>query len=93
MGLISPGGVVPFVREHMNMPYRVQTVSYRMLLRYTEYCEMLINTMILKASGLNEESKASFNNFLLNFGKYELELERYFDQYMMSHSLGMILGR
>jgi len=84
---------VPFVREHMNMPYRVQTVSYRMLLRYTEYCEMLINTMILKASGLNEESKASFNNFLLNFGKYELELERYFDQYMMSHSLGMILGR
>ena len=37
----------------------------------------------MKALGADAESKQAFEAFLLNFGKYEPEIERYFDQFIM----------
>jgi len=70
----------PFLEAHMNMPMRVQTVSYRILYRYLEYCEKISYIMTLKCMGGNTEAADAYTQFLDDFGKYELELDRYYDQ-------------
>ncbi len=82
-----------FVKAHMNMPYRVQTVSYRILYRFLEYAKSLLEAMILKADGKEREALDVYNAFLNSFGSYELELELYYDQYMMSQSLNRVFRR
>jgi hypothetical protein len=69
------------------MPLRSQTVSYRLLRRYMQYCEGIAPSMILKAYGLGEEAARSFKAFLDDFGKYEIEIERYYDQAQMGQAL------
>lgn len=66
-------------QEHMLMPTRPQTVAWRVLLRYTEFCEGLAQVMLEKCVGHNQEAHALFTQFKKDFGKYDLELERYFD--------------
>lgn len=68
---------------YKNMPYRVQTVSVRMLLRYMEYLRGFAQAMALKSVGKDEEAQAKAKAFWDDFGKYELELERYYDHTMM----------
>ena len=69
----------PFVEAHKNQPARVQTVSYRILRRYLEYLCGLADVCTLKCLGAGKEAKELYKKFLLDFGKYEFELERYFD--------------
>ena len=69
----------PFVEEHKNMPMRVQTVSYRMLRRYLQYATGLSEIVVLRTLGAGKEARELYNKFILDFGKYEIELERYFD--------------
>ena len=83
----------PFVKSHMNMPKRPQTVSYRLLYRFLEYAKGIIEAMILKASGKESEALLRYNSFLDTFGRYEVEMELYYDQYMMSQSLNRIFRR
>jgi hypothetical protein len=82
----------PFVEEHKNMPYRAQTVSYRILRRYLEYCKGIASALVLKASGDENAAKAHHNNFKSEFGKYELEMERCYDQQMCMASLSRIFN-
>ena len=82
-----------FVRSHMNMPYRVQTVSYRILNRFLEYVKGILEAMILKVDGKETEALNLYNAFLDSFGRYETELELYYDQYLMSQSLNRIFRR
>ena len=71
-----------FVEEHKNMPYRAQTVSYRILRRYLEYCKNVARLFELKASGKEHAAKAAYDKFRVEFGKYELEMEHCYDQQM-----------
>ena len=80
----------PFVLAHKNMPMRVQTVAYRMLLRYLEYVKLLAPILALKAVGKELEAKEKFLEFKNYFGKYELEMERTYDHYMLMQSLTRI---
>ena len=82
----------PFVEAHKNMPMRVQTVSMRILKRYLEYCKGIADVLALKAAGENDEAHKSYYSFLDDFGKYEIELERYYDQYMAAMAMRMIFG-
>ena len=66
-------------QEHMLMPTRPQTVAWRIILRHTEFCERMAQIMMEKCIGHNEEALELFNQFKLDFGKYDFELERYFD--------------
>lgn len=66
-----------------NMPYRAQTVSVRLLLRYLTYLQGFADCLILKAEGKDEEAKESAKAFWDDFGKYELEMERYYDHCLM----------
>ena len=38
----------------------------------------------MKCFGAGEEAKKAFDKFLAEFGKYEKEIETYYDQYMMA---------
>ena len=82
----------PFVEAHKNMPYRAQTVSYRMLARYLEYCKGLSRALALKAAGEEEEAQRVWNEFRVSFGKHEIEMERWYDQQMCFASLGRIFN-
>ncbi|MBR2080343.1 MAG: DUF4838 domain-containing protein [Oscillospiraceae bacterium] len=71
-------------KTHMAMPTRPQTVSWRLLLRHAEYAERLAEVLMEKAVGHENLAREMGEKFIRDFGKYEFELERYFD-----HGLGM----
>ena len=81
-----------FVLAHKNMPIRVQTVMYRVLWRYLEYVKLLAPILALKAEGKEVEAKEKFNAFKDYFGKYELEMERVYDHYMLMQALARIFN-
>ncbi len=65
--------------KHLVMEYRPQTVSWRLLLRHAEYVEKWAQIMIEKAEGNNFKAVELSTAFCADFGKYELEMERYYD--------------
>ena len=86
--------VEPLTREfeeklaaYKNMPYRTQTVSVRMMLKYAQYCRGLANALAIKCTGKDAEAKEALAAFEQEFGRYEVELERYYDHTMavMAH--------
>ena len=83
----------PFVEAHKNMPMRSQTVSFRLLNRYLEYAEELSKVFVLKSLGADREAHRAFWKFVNEYGKYEIEMERYFDFGMSVMLLNRIVGR
>ena len=69
-----------FVEAHKNMPLRAQTVAYRLLAKYLDFCRGLANALILKACGAEEEAERASREFFREFGKNEVAIERYYDQ-------------
>ena len=67
------------VQKHLNMPYRPQTVSWRLLMRHAEFCDRWAQLMVEKAKGNNYKAIELSKEFFREFGKYELELQRYYD--------------
>ena len=78
--------------QYKNMPYRVQTVSVRLMLRYMEYLRGFSAAMALKAVGKDEEAHVAAKEFFNEFGKYEVEMERYYDHTMMYMGLNAIFS-
>ncbi len=67
------------VKSHYNSDYRVRTVSVRLLERHIEYCRSLAEALSFKAVGDDESAIAVLNSFRDGFGKYEAEIELYYD--------------
>ena len=65
--------------KHLNMPTRPQTVSWRLLLRHAEYCELWADIMTEKALGHNYKAQELATQFCDTFGRHEIEIERYYD--------------
>jgi len=74
------------------MPIRVQTVAMRLMRRYAQYIQGLAGIMAIKCLGKDEEAKALAEVFFNDFGRYELEMERYYDHYLTRHSLNAIFN-
>ena len=74
-------------KAHLAMPNRPQTVSMRLLLRHAEYIEGVAQFMAEKALGNDDAARELATAFFHNFGKYEFEIERYFDFFLASHHL------
>ena len=72
----------PFAEAHKNMPMRAQTVAYKLLRYYLEYCEKLAPILTLKCFGAGKEAVAAYEKFLDDFGRHEVEIERWYDQHM-----------
>jgi len=73
--------------EHAVMPHRVQTVSMHLLLRHAEYCEKLAEIMIAKTTGHQGKANELLDAFSEEFGRYEVELERYYDHFMVMKNM------
>ncbi len=71
-------------KKHLNMPFRPQTVSWRLLLRHSQYCEYLAKILVAKAKGHNYKAQELFREMHEGFGIYELEMERYYDHGLAS---------
>lgn len=78
--------------EHRNMPYRVQTVAMRLLTKHTEFCRGFAAAMALKCLGKDEEAKQNAMDFLTEFGRHELEIERYYDHMIARSALNTIFS-
>ncbi len=72
----------PFLEAHRVMPYRAQTVAYKLLRYFTEYVDGITDALILKAHGAGAEAKRVYEAFMAEFGKRECEIELWYDQGM-----------
>ena len=77
----------PFIEAHKNMPHRAQTVSYRVLRKFLDYCVGFAEVLVLKAAGKNLEAYEKYEEFMYEFGKCEIEIERYYDQSLSYRAL------
>ena len=68
-----------FIKTHLAMPTRPQTVSWRLLWRHAEYVERFAEILIEVCKGHSKYAMEMFMQFADDFGKYELEMDRYFD--------------
>ena len=76
------------VAKHMAMPTRPQTVSWRLLGYHATYIELFADLLIAKAKGHNFKALEAFETFQKEFGKYEIEIERYYDHANTCYALG-----
>jgi hypothetical protein len=74
----------------VGLPYRAQTVSYRVLARYLEFLKGITPSLVLKAEGKENAALANFQAFTDDFGKYELEMERNYDHHNLMKSYNRI---
>ena len=81
-----------FFEEHKNMPYRTQTVAMRLMKKHTEFCRGFAAAMAIKCMGKDAEAKAAAIEFLVDFGKQEVAMERYYDHMMARHALMAIFN-
>ena len=83
-----------FLEAHRVNPYRAQTVAFKLLRYYVEYCEGLAKALIPKAFGAGEEAKELFLQFFDEFGKREHEIATCFDHFLAGEALfGRIFKR
>ena len=75
-----------FLEAHKNMPMRAQTVAYKLMRLYMEYCVGLSKCLIPKCYGAGKEAKEAFEAFLADFGRHEVEIETYYDQYLAGYA-------
>lgn len=79
---------IALAQTHRAMPTRPQTVSYRLLERNGEYILGMAQFFSLLAKGQNEEARAFWAQFAVQFGRHEYEIERYFDHFLAFRMLG-----
>jgi len=66
---------------------RVETVS-RLLLKYhAEFCILLCDAIMEKCVGNNGKAEELYHKFQRDFGKHEVEIERYYDQWLWMNYL------
>ena len=58
---------------------RVQGLAWRLLQRHAQYCEGLARVLVEKCVGHDRLALEKYQQFLIDFGKYDYETERYFD--------------
>lgn len=79
------------IKAHYNSPYRVRTLAVRLLEYHAEFCDKLSDCLEVKCYAKNEEAKALFEQFRIDFGKHEIAIERYFDHYQWFHMLRSVI--
>ena len=69
------------IKAHYNNDERIRTVSVRLLEHHADFAEMHAAALYEKALGHDDECKALGEEFRIKFGKREVEIQPYFDQY------------
>ena len=76
-----------FIKTHLAMPTRPQTVCWRLLLLHTEWCERFAQVLIEVCKGHKKHAMEMYEQFRLDLGKHDIETERYFDMGLAFDSL------
>ena len=79
-----------FVAAHKNMPYRAQTVAFRLLAKYLDFTKKLALILALKAEDKELEALAEYKEFIKYVGAQEIEIEKCMDHYAFTRSLDRI---
>lgn len=66
-------------QTHREMPWRVQSLAYRLLERHAEYCQKLAPVLIAKCQGFDKRAVELMEEFAADFGRHDYELERWLD--------------
>jgi hypothetical protein len=75
------------------MPTRPQTVSWRLLIRHAEMVDRFADVLIAKATGKNYRAVELAKEYEREFGKYEWEIQRYYDHCLCCRVLEHITRR
>ena len=76
----------PKLKEWTYSRYRVQTVAMRLLRFHAEYCKGLSRVLATRADGDIAGALKLYDELYREFGKHEVEIERYFDHYLSYRS-------
>ena len=77
----------PFLEAHRVMPMRAQTVAYKLLRYFVEYCEALAKCLVLKCYGAGAEAKEMFEKLTAELSAHEFEIGTYCDHYLCTHAM------
>ena len=84
-------GMRELAAAHTDMPIRVQQVYWRIIRLHADYCQGLAEVLIHKANGRSKYATEVFHKFMEEFGKHDLELDRYFDFGLAADSIYKIV--
>ena len=77
-------------KEETPKKSRPQAISWRLLELHSEFCRLFADIMKAKAAGQDYRAVELAKVFADTFGKYELEIERYYDHYLYTNTLRQI---
>ncbi|MBR2311413.1 MAG: DUF4838 domain-containing protein [Oscillospiraceae bacterium] len=78
------------IKAHYNMPYRLQTVSVRLLELHALFCELLSDAMVQKAMGEDDKAMELFEVMKAEMGKQECYFQTCYDHGLAFYSLETI---
>lgn len=81
------------IEKRYNNPYRVQTVSVRLLEKHMLFCRLLADALIPKAQGNDDEADRLYVLMRDTFGKEELAIERCYDHSMAFLAMNLIFKK
>jgi len=70
------------MQEHLDSDYRAQIFSVRLLEYHADFCDLISDWMLAKANGENELATELYEKARVEFGKYESEIQAYYDHYI-----------
>ena len=70
------------IKAHYDSPYRIRTVSARLLEHHAVYCKLLSEAMAYKAEWNHKKALEAFKVFKYEMCSRELELERYYELFI-----------
>ena len=76
---------------HKKMPHRMQMIHWRLLERHTEWCDLIADCMIAKCKGQDVLAQEMWKKSVDSFGKYDLELDKWFDMSLAAVSYNRIM--
>ena len=76
-----------FIKQNYTSPVRVRTVSIRLLEDHADFCSLLCDALLEKCVGNNEKAGELYHSFRVEFGKREVAIERYYDQWLWMNYL------
>jgi hypothetical protein len=81
------------IKSHYNSDVRVRTLAVRLLEKHSEYCERLAEAVSERANGRVDDALALLDKLRIDFGRYEPEIEEYFDHNLYFRAMKMLLGK
>lgn len=82
-----------WIKGHYNMPYRIQTVSVRLLEMHAMYAKLLAEALIPKTKGNDDEADRLFDIMIAKVGEQEVYFQTCYDQGLAIKALRRIFAQ